>query len=136
MENRTIYKYNLTGTDQTMFAVVKLFFRLGLARFHRKSKDKRNSTYYNESNRYRNQYRILSNKKSNWYSRKCIRLKTASGRVFAGGFLMKSKRKRYRSITQKTAGYYIMKQHTWLIGTLLLPCGQIPVTKWQSGQCS
>lgn len=65
LENRTIYKYNLTGTDQTMFAVIKLFFRLGLARFHRKSKDKRNSTYYNESNRYRNQYRILSNKKSN-----------------------------------------------------------------------
>ena len=25
LENRTIYKYNLTGTDQTMFAVVKLF---------------------------------------------------------------------------------------------------------------
>ena len=25
LENRTIYKYNLTGTDQTMFAVIKLF---------------------------------------------------------------------------------------------------------------
>ena len=45
--------------------------------------------------------------------------------------LMKSKRKRYRSITpqKRPAGSYIMKRHTWLIGTVLPPCGQIPVTK-------
>ena len=37
---------------------------------------------------------------------------------------------------KKTAGYYIMKRHIWLIGGVLPPCGQIPVTKWQNGQCS
>ena len=46
----------------------------------------------------------------------------------------KTKRKQYQNITPQKcpAGCCIMKRHTWLIGVVLLSCGQIPVTKWQS----
>ncbi|WP_458249882.1 hypothetical protein [Bacteroides thetaiotaomicron] len=44
---------------------------------------------------------------------------------------LKAKGKRYRSVISQNhpASYYIMKRHTWLIGAVLPPCGQIPVTK-------